>query len=114
MNVEVLPRNNPAGVCGQSVLRHLEEMDAARDFSGDQSEALWSSHCASRFATRGAEAVLARGDSALSALADGFEKPPFWCGAGGYHDDLRRVFTRYQIPFFSIAGSRSHTIRWPN
>jgi ATP-dependent helicase/nuclease subunit B len=105
MNVEVLPRNNPAGRFAASpVLRHLEEnWTQPRDFSGDQSEgSLEQSLRVAICDTPAAEAVLAAREILAFVRAGGRfrEAAVLVRRMEGYHDDLRRVFTRYQIPFF--------------
>ena len=105
LSVDVLPRHNPAGRFAASpVLRHLEEnWTQPKDFSGGESTAsLASSLRVAVCDTPAAEAVLAAREILAFVRGGGRfrETAVLLRRMEGYHDDLRRVFARYQIPFF--------------
>jgi ATP-dependent helicase/nuclease subunit B len=105
LSVDVLPRNNPAGRFAASpALRHLEEhWDQPKEFSGGKSAAaLGPTLRVAVCDTAAAEAVLAAREILAFVRAGGRfrEAAVLLRRMEGYHDDLRRVFSRYQIPFF--------------
>jgi ATP-dependent helicase/nuclease subunit B len=105
LSVDVLTRNNPAGRFAASpVLRHLEEnWTRPKDFSGGESAAsLGPSLRVAVCDTAAAEAVLAAREILAFVRAGGRfrEAAVLLRRMEGYHDELRRVFARYQIPFF--------------
>jgi ATP-dependent helicase/nuclease subunit B len=105
LSVEFLPRSNPAGrFAANPVFQHLEEnWNQPKDFSG--SDFALSPESSLRVVmcdTPAAEAVLAAREILAFVRAGGRfrEAAVLLRRMEGYHDDLRRVFTRYEIPFF--------------
>jgi ATP-dependent helicase/nuclease subunit B len=100
LSVDVLPRDNPLGRFAASpVLRHLEEYwTGPKDFSGELGQSLRVVVCD----TPAAEAVRAAREILEFVRAGGRfrEAAVLLRTMDGYHDDLRRVFARYGIPFF--------------
>ncbi|MGD0812906.1 MAG: PD-(D/E)XK nuclease family protein [Verrucomicrobiota bacterium] len=100
-SVEILPRNRATGRFASSpVLRHLEEnWTRPKEFSGGElTPALRVAICD----TVAAEAVLAAREIRAFVRAGGRfrEAAVLLRLMDGYHDELRRVFDRYQVPFF--------------
>ena len=100
-SLEILPRNRATGRFASSpVLRHLEEnWTRPKEFSGGQlAPALRVAICD----TAAAEAVLAAREIRAFVRAGGRfrEAAVLLRRMDGHHDELRRVFDRYQVPFF--------------
>ncbi len=100
-SMEILPRNRATGRFASSpVLRHLEEnWTRPKEFSGGElAPELRVAICD----TAAAEAVLAAREIRAFVRAGGRfrEAAILLRRMEGYHDELRRVFDRYQIPFF--------------
>ena len=102
--LEVLPRRRDLGrFIDSPVLRHMEEKWAApAAFSDGAAVNLNDSLRAALCANPGAEAVLAAREIVRFARAGGRyrEAAVLLRDMEGYHDALRRVFGRYEIPFF--------------
>jgi ATP-dependent helicase/nuclease subunit B len=100
VEVVALSRDNPSGrFAANPVLRHLEaNWSQPKDFSGAPSASLRVAVCD----TPAAEAVLAAREILAFVRAGGRfrEAAVLLRRMDGYHDELRRVFTRYGIPFF--------------
>jgi ATP-dependent helicase/nuclease subunit B len=100
LSADILPRRNPSGRFAASpALRHLEEnWTQPKDYPGDVCQSLRVAVCD----TPAAEAVLAAREILAFIRAGGRyrEAAVLLRRMEGYHDDLRRVFARYQIPFF--------------
>ncbi len=100
LSEEILPRANANGRFAHNpALRHLEENWARpKAFSGDASQTLRLAVCASP----AAEAALAAREILAFVRKGGRYRDAAVLvrSLDGYHDDLRRVFTRYGIPFF--------------
>jgi ATP-dependent helicase/nuclease subunit B len=104
VTVEVLDRRRRVGRFTENpVLRHLEEhwtqpADFPNDAGGNLQDSLRLAICANP----AAEAVLAAREILRFARAGGRlrEVAVLLRGMEGYHDHLRRVFSRYEIPFF--------------
>jgi ATP-dependent helicase/nuclease subunit B len=104
VEVEVLQRDASRGrFSANPVLRHLEEnwMQPA-DFPGDASVATRNSLRLAECLNPAAEAVLAAREITRFVRAGGRfrEAAVLLREMEGYHDHLRRVFSRYEIPFF--------------
>jgi ATP-dependent helicase/nuclease subunit B len=101
LNVVILPRNSPkTRFAASPVLRHLEENWAhPKDFSGEESVAALRVVVCN---TPAAEAALAAREILAFVRAGGRfrEAAVLVRQMEGYHDELRRVFTRNEIPFF--------------
>lgn len=98
--VEVLPRRADAGRFAESpALRHLEEnWSQTKEFSGEAAPSLRVAVCS----TPAEEAVVAAREILAFVRAGGRyrEAAVLLRRMDGYHDDLRRAFARYQIPYF--------------
>jgi len=100
LSMDILPRKSAKGRFADSpVLRHLEEnWSEPKDYSADVSQSLRVAVCD----TAAAEAVLAAREILAFVRVGGRfrEAAVLLRRMEGYHDDLRRVFDRYEIPFF--------------
>lgn len=100
LSVDVLPRQNANGRFSKNpALRHIEEnWTQPKEFSGDAGESIRLAICD----TPAAEAVLAAREILAFVRAGGRfrEAAVLLRRMDGYHDELRRVFQRYEIPFF--------------
>jgi ATP-dependent helicase/nuclease subunit B len=105
LRVDILPRHGAANRFSTSpVLQHLEEnWTQPKDYSSGTTEVpLSQSLRVAVCATPAEEAVLAAREILAFVRAGGRfrEVAVLLRRMEGYHDDLRRVFDRYQIPFF--------------
>ncbi|MGA2176981.1 MAG: PD-(D/E)XK nuclease family protein [Verrucomicrobiota bacterium] len=104
LTVEVLARHRAAGRFTENpVLRHLEEhWEPAAAFPDGPGVKLNDSLRLAVCADPAAEAVLAAREILQFARAGGRlrDAAVLLRGMEGYHDHLRRVFSRYEIPFF--------------
>jgi ATP-dependent helicase/nuclease subunit B len=100
ITVEILERDAAHGRFATSpVLRHLEEKwTQPKDFSGDAGESLRLAECSNA----AVEAVLAAREIWRFVRGGGRfrEAAVLLREMDGYHDHLRRAFSRYEIPFF--------------
>ncbi len=100
VTVEVLPRDPSHGrFAGNAVLRHLaEKWTQPADFSGEAGGSLRLAQCLNP----AEEAILAAGEILRFVRAGGRfrEAAVLLRQMEGYHDHLRRVFSRCEIPFF--------------
>jgi ATP-dependent helicase/nuclease subunit B len=104
LTMEVLPRpRSPGRFTDNPVLRHLEEKwTAPSGFSERGAVKVNDSLRAAVCANPAAEAVLAAREIVRFARAGGRYRDAavLLRDMEGYHDALRRVFSRYEIPFF--------------
>jgi len=104
MTVEVLPRDKSRGRFAENpVLRHLEEKwTQPADFSGAGGAAVGNSLRLAECLNPASEAVLAAREILRFMHAGGRfrEVAVLLRQMEGYHDHLRRVFSRFEIPFF--------------
>jgi len=120
LETEILRRHPASGRFAENpVLRHLEENWAQPvPFADDEctSAGLRNSLRAAVCANPESEAVLAAREILHFVHAGGRfrETAVLLRTLEGYHDVLRRVFSRYGIPFFLDRREPSAIIRWPS